>query len=81
MLIGVISDTHIPERADKIPEIVFELFKDVDMILHAGDLVSLDVKKQLEEIAPTYCVQGNMDKYFGLKLPETEVITIHEHRI
>jgi uncharacterized protein len=29
MLIGVISDTHIPERAEKIPETVFEVFKDV----------------------------------------------------
>jgi len=32
MLIGVISDTHIPERASKIPDIVFEMFKDVDLI-------------------------------------------------
>lgn len=70
MLIGVISDTHIPERAQKIPEIVFEIFKDVDTILHAGDLVSPLVKDQLDEIAPTICVQGNMDRYRGLKLPE-----------
>ena len=37
MLIGVISDTHIPERAKKIPDKVYELFEDVDLILHAGD--------------------------------------------
>ena len=30
MLIGVISDTHIPERALKIPETVFKAFEDVD---------------------------------------------------
>jgi putative phosphoesterase len=67
MLIGVISDTHIPERANTIPEIVFEIFKEVDLILHAGDLVSLEVRDQLEKIAPTICVQGNMDRYTGFK--------------
>ena len=43
MLIGVLSDTHIPERAREIPEVVFEIFKDVDIILHGGDLVSTKV--------------------------------------
>ncbi len=81
MLIGVISDTHIPERAKKIPDIVFKIFKDVDMILHAGDLVSLDVLEQLEKLAPTRCVQGNMDKYYGLKLPKNDIITIEGHKI
>ena len=35
MLIGVISDTHIPSRSYEIPEKVFEVFKGVDLILHA----------------------------------------------
>ncbi len=81
MLIGVLSDTHIPERADKIPETVFEIFKDVDMILHAGDLVSLDVMDQLKKLAPTICVQGNMDRYYGLKLPKRDIITVEKFRI
>ena len=56
MLIGVISDTHIPERATKIPEVVFEIFKDVELILHGGDLVSMTVLHELENLAPTMCV-------------------------
>ena len=76
MLIGVISDTHIHERAQNIPEIVFDIFKDVDLILHAGDLVSLSVKKQLETINPTICVQGNIDRYMGLKLPERKKLNL-----
>ncbi len=76
MLIGLISDTHIPERSDKIPEKVFEVFKDVEMILHAGDLVSKDVIQELENLAPTICVQGNMDRMYGLKLPKREIIKI-----
>ena len=71
MLIGVISDTHIPERASKIPENVFKIFNNVDMILHAGDLVSNDVLNELEEIAPTKCSQGNMDRTYGFKLPKS----------
>lgn len=76
MLLGLISDTHIPERADKIPEKIFDVFKDVEMILHAGDLVSRDVLKELEKLAPTICVQGNMDRMYGLKLPKREIIKI-----
>ena len=76
MLIGVISDTHIPERTDHIPEIVFEVFKDTDLILHAGDLVSLKIKDQLEKIAPTICVQGNMDRYMGLDLPKRKKLDL-----
>ena len=76
MLIGVISDTHIPERASEIPENVFKIFKDVDMILHAGDLISLEIKDILNNIAPTTCVQGNMDRYYGTKLPERELIEV-----
>jgi putative phosphoesterase len=76
MLIGVISDTHIPERADKIPEAVFEAFKDVEMIFHAGDLVSMDVLHELENLAPTRCVQGNVDRMCGLKLPKQEIVKV-----
>ena len=76
MLIGVISDTHIPERAEKIPELVFEAFKGVELILHAGDIVSMDVIKDLENLAPTKCVQGNMDRMYGLKIPKREILKI-----
>jgi uncharacterized protein len=76
MLIGLISDTHIPERASEIPENVFQIFKDVEMILHAGDLISIEVKDILNDIAPTTCVQGNMDRYYGTRLPERELIEV-----
>ena len=81
MLIGVISDTHIPERASKIPEKVFDIFKDVDMILHAGDLVSLDVLEELEKIAPTKCSQGNIDRACGIKLPKSVIIEVEGVKI
>ncbi|AEG18869.1 metallophosphoesterase [Methanobacterium paludis] len=81
MLLGVISDTHIPERASKIPETVFKTFKDTDMILHAGDLVSYDVLEELESIATTRCVQGNMDRVFGAELPKRDIIEVEGIKI
>lgn len=61
MKIGVISDTHIPTISRSLPTKVFELFKDVDMILHAGDIVELSVLDELRAIAPVEAVAGNMD--------------------
>lgn len=61
MKIGVISDTHIPHRAKKIPEEVLKIFEEVDIILHSGDLEILEVLEELNNIAPTIAVQGNMD--------------------
>jgi putative phosphoesterase len=61
--IGVLSDTHIPTRADRLPEVIFQLFKGVDLILHAGDIEDIGVIFELEEIAPVKAVIGNMDPY------------------
>jgi putative phosphoesterase len=59
--IGLISDTHIPTRARRLPTKVFEAFEKVDFIIHAGDLVELSVIDELEQLAPVLAVHGNMD--------------------
>ncbi|MFA6450355.1 MAG: metallophosphoesterase family protein [bacterium] len=59
--IGVISDTHIPTAARALPAMISDLFDGVDMILHAGDLVSESVLDDLALIAPVMAVRGNMD--------------------
>ncbi|MBQ9160496.1 MAG: metallophosphoesterase [Methanobrevibacter sp.] len=74
MLIGLISDTHIPDRAKILPQNVIDAFSDVDLILHAGDLTSPKVLEELEEIAPTMAVQGNMDRVNGIDLPKAKII-------
>ncbi|MHA1129952.1 MAG: metallophosphoesterase family protein [Candidatus Helarchaeota archaeon] len=61
--IGVLSDTHIPTRARALPAKIFEIFVDVDYILHAGDYVTLSVIKDLERIAPVIGCRGNMDHH------------------
>jgi len=58
--IGVISDTHLDDYDDKMRRSVAEYFSDVDMVLHAGDMVDLRVLKIFggKEIK---AVCGNMD--------------------
>ena len=59
--IGVLSDTHIPKRAARVPEAALRHFEDVELILHAGDLSSLAVLDQLSAYAPVEAVQGNVE--------------------
>jgi uncharacterized protein len=60
-LVGLISDTHIPNRAAMLPSKVLDAFKNVDFIIHAGDLVEFTVIDELEQAAPVLSVHGNMD--------------------
>jgi len=59
--IGLISDTHISDASRELPSEVFKVFRDADLILHAGDLVILRVLEELSQLAPTEAVRGNMD--------------------
>ena len=58
MKIGLISDTH----SHLYPK-VFEYFKEVDEIWHAGDVGSFGVIEQLEKFKPLYGVFGNIDSH------------------
>ena len=81
MLIGLISDTHIPDRAKILPTKVLEAFSDVELILHAGDLTSPKVLEELEKIAPVMAVQGNMDRANGIDLPKAKIVETEGLRI
>jgi uncharacterized protein len=58
MRLGVISDTHGLLR----PE-VFEVFEDVDHILHGGDVGPVAILDELGTIAPVTAVYGNTDDW------------------
>lgn len=79
--IGVISDTHIP-HFKRLPEAVWTHFVGVEQIIHAGDLSVLSVLDELETIAPTVAVQGNIEQEeVVLKLPIKREITVGHCRI
>jgi hypothetical protein len=74
--VGVISDTHLEDYDDKMRKRIAEHFSDVDMILHAGDMVDLRVLdifrgKEIKAVC------GNMDNYsVREKLPENLLFEI-----
>jgi uncharacterized protein len=62
MKLGVISDTHIPDKSEHIPEVILEAFKHVDMVVHAGDMVHLGAIDELKlSCSRIVAVAGNMD--------------------
>ncbi len=81
--IGVIADTHIPDRVGALHPDILPTFKEVgvDMIIHAGDISSPEVLHQLEEVAPVQAVQGNRDWWRFKNLPAVKVITIKDVKI
>jgi putative phosphoesterase len=64
MLIGLISDTHIPDHAKKLPDQLKDAFHGVDLILHGGDIYAVSVLDELEHIAPVLAAQGDDDTSF-----------------
>ncbi len=82
MKIGLISDTHITEKRGKLSEKVLDCFNDVNLILHAGDIISQKVLDTLNQIAPTIAVEGNNDRTRKtIDLKPSEIIEIDDLKI
>jgi len=62
MRIGIISDTHIPDACEHLPPAVFEVFRGVDLVMHAGDVYVNRVLDELAKIAPVIAALGNGDE-------------------
>ena len=61
MRILVLSDTHIPRVVQDLPERIYNEIKNVDMILHAGDFIDVEVLESLKKLKRVHAVYGNMD--------------------
>lgn len=88
MLLGIISDTHMPHMAKQLPDGLLRDMEKVDYILHAGDWNSMDVYDRLSQLAPVDGVAGNTDgmeiiERFGyqkvLKFQSMKVGIVHGH--
>jgi hypothetical protein len=85
MRLGIISDTHGLLR----PE-VFEVFREVDRILHAGDIGPSELLEELQSIAPVLAVSGNTDDFdIRSRVPEIvetriegfDFLLVHGHQL
>ncbi len=75
MKIIIVSDTHVPERAEQLPSGFLDKAAGADLILHAGDLVELSVLEELKKISKVVAVWGNMDPLEVRKaLKEKEIV-------
>lgn len=80
--IGLISDTHLPDRLRALPATLAAIFEGRDLLLHAGDVGELRVLDELSQIAPVVAVHGNDDTAEARReLPEQQVISIAGRRI
>jgi len=79
-LVGVIADTHIPQRLKSLPPGIAQAFDGVSLILHAGDISTLRVLEELNHIAPVLAVIGNADPPWW-NLPHRRVLQVEGHRI
>ena len=81
MRIGVLSDTHMRSFGE-ISQEVIKALSNVDLIVHAGDFVTLGVLEGLRQLAEVKAVLGNMDSAeLRTLLPEKELIVIGGKKI
>lgn len=87
MRIGLLTDTHIAWEEKELPRRVLDIFQDVDLILHAGDIYAHFVLDDLARIAPVLAALGDDDyptndsrikEKHILELEDLKIWLIHE---
>jgi uncharacterized protein len=81
--VAVISDTHLPRGARRLPGRCLRRLRDADLILHGGDFVTHAFFEELRSLGPPVeGIAGNMDESAlkELLLPE-RVVQVEEARI
>jgi uncharacterized protein len=83
MTLAIISDTHLPRGARRLPEACVTRLRAADLILHAGDLTAASVLDELEALGPPVAaVHGNVDgDDVRARLPERRVVEAGGARI
>jgi putative phosphoesterase len=83
VVVAVISDTHLPRGARRLPDACVERLKTADAILHAGDFMELAVLEALQALGPpVYAVRGNVDGWeLQARLPPLRTVELEGVRI
>jgi putative phosphoesterase len=76
--VAVISDTHLPRGARRLPESCLAELRAADAILHAGDIASVAALEELRALGPpVHAVLGNVDEpALAAVLPEELVVEL-----
>jgi putative phosphoesterase len=63
MRIAVVSDTHLPRGSRRVPAACIERLEAADLLVHAGDFVSLAFHAEMLALGPPLAaVYGNVDE-------------------
>jgi putative phosphoesterase len=78
----VLADTHLRAGLQsRLSARAIEIISAADVILHAGDVMSVQALDELEALAPVHAVLGNNDGPLAGRLPERLVIELAGLRI
>ncbi|MSQ10984.1 MAG: metallophosphoesterase [Dehalococcoidia bacterium] len=78
----VLADTHIAKAGFRLPEPLVAALTQADLILHAGDITSAAVLRELERHAPVHAVAGNNDDpELCRSLPERTIVEAAGYRV
>ena len=83
MRLCVLSDTHIPDRYDKLPDALVKEIKNADLVIHAGDFTSIKVYQEIKALNSNFkAVLGNMDSpELQPVLKQKETFTVQKRKI
>jgi putative phosphoesterase len=60
--LAIVADTHLPRGKRLLPQACVQRLRAADLILHAGDLSTVDVLRMFEALGPPVAaVHGNVD--------------------
>lgn len=71
MKLAILSDTHGLLRPQ-----VLEKLKEIDAIVHGGDINTQKIVDELGQYAPLYVVRGNNDKEWAEAIPHNQTFSL-----
>ena len=78
----VLSDTHVrPGGSRRLPDAAYAELVTADLVLHAGDVVEMELLDELSGFAPVHAVLGNNDRSLVGRLPERHELDVDGVRI
>ncbi len=75
----LISDTHLPVRAKRLPDEIWPALEAADVVFHAGDWVGVELLDELETRSRRLvgCWGNNDGPELRARLPEVARVTLH----
>jgi uncharacterized protein len=81
-VIAIISDTHMPRGRRRLPDACVARLREAELIIHAGDLMRLEVLVELRALGEVVAVHGNVDEpQLATMLPERRTVEVDGVRI